>query len=75
MRWIKKNSPSANISILKVELLKAEIRINDLQHRIMELKKDNDILNKRIEQFCTQVELGINEDGLWDAIEILRGQR
>lgn len=75
MRWIKKNSPSANISILKVELLKAEIRINDLQHRIMELKKDNDILNKRIEQFCTQVELGINQDDLWDAIEILRGQR
>lgn len=75
MRWFKKNSPSAAVSILRVELTKAEMRIDYLEHMLSHFRIQNDGLKNDIQRFVDEVELGMSQDDLWDAIEILRGQR
>lgn len=85
MGWFRKSPSSAAVSVLRVELAKAQMRIDELKYRVMELKGENDILNGRILRFCDEVELVPQEDGgycfvmhscdVWDALEILRGQR
>ena len=85
MGWFRKNPPPADVSMLRVELMKAQMIINELQYQVMELKEDNDILKGRILRFCDEVKLIPQEDGgycfvmhscdVWDALEILRGQR
>ena len=74
MGWFRK-SPSAAVSVLRVELAKAEMRIDYLEHMLSHFRIQNDALKNDIQTFVDQVELGMNEDDLWDAIEILRGQR
>lgn len=73
MRWFKKNPPTADVSMLRVELMKAQMTINDLQCQIIELKEDNSILKGRIVRFLDGVQ--VSSDDMWDALEILRGQR
>lgn len=74
MKLFRRN-PSAAVSVLRVELAKAEMRIDYLEHMLSHFRIQNDALKNDIQTFVDQVELGINEDDLWDAIEILRGQR
>ena len=85
MGWFRKSPPLADVSMLRVELMKAQMIINELQYQVMELKEENDILKGRILRFCDEVKLVPQEDGgycfvmhscdVWDALEILRGQR
>lgn len=75
MRWLRKTPPTADVSMLKIELTKAQMLIHELDFALMRSRKNTIDLNDRITQFVDTVELGINEDDLWDAIEILRGQR
>lgn len=74
MFW-KKNSPTADVSILRVELAKAQMRIADLEYTLMSVKSDADIYRGRILRFLDEVDIGSSQDDLWDAIEILRGNR
>lgn len=74
MGWFTKTPPAA-VSILRVELAKAEMHIDYLEHMLSHFRIQNDALKNDIQRFVDQVELGINEDDLWDAIEILRGYR
>ena len=75
MKLFRKNPPAAAVSVLRVELAKAEMHIDYLEHMLSHFRIQNDALKNDIQRFVDQVELGINEDDLWDAIEILRGQR
>lgn len=72
MKLFKKQPPTADVSILRVELMKAQMRINELQYLVDELKEDNDILKNRIIRFLDEVQ--VMSDDLWDALEFLRGQ-
>lgn len=71
MKIFKKQPPTADVSFLRVELMKAQMRINELQYLVDELKEDNDILKNRIIRFLDEVQ--VMSDDLWDALEILRG--
>ena len=75
MKLFRKNPPSAAVSVLRVELAKAEMHIDYLQHMLSHFRIQNDALKNDINTFVDQVELGMSEDDLWDYIEILRGQR
>lgn len=75
MRWLRKSSPSAAVSVLRVELNKAEMHIDYLEHMLSHFRIQNDGLKNDIQRFVDEVELGMSQDDLWDAIEILRGQR
>lgn len=75
MGWFRKSPPSAAVSVLRVELSKAEMRIDYLEHMLSHFRMQNDGLKNDIKRFVDQVELGMSQDDLWDAIEILRGQR
>ena len=84
MKLFRKN-PSAAVSILRVELAKAEMHIDYLEHMLSHFRTENDALKKSIDRFIDEVKLVPQEDGgycfvmhscdVWDALEILRGQR
>ena len=76
MGWFRKNPPPpADVSMLRVELMKSQMIINELQYQVMELKEENDILKGRIQWYLDAVELNSSADAMWTALEILRGQR
>lgn len=75
MMKLFKRPPKADVSMLRVELAKAQMTIHELDFALMRLRKHNIDLNERITQFIDAVELDSNEDDLWDLLEILRGQR
>ena len=75
MMKLFKKPPKTDVSMLRVELAKAQMTIHELDFALMRLRKHNIDLNERITQFIDAVELDSNEDDLWDLLEILRGQR
>lgn len=74
MGWFRK-TPAADVSMLRVELMKAEMKVIELRNLWLEAKEENDILKGRIQWYLDVAEINASADAMWDALEILRGQR
>lgn len=75
MGWFRVSDPTADVSMLRVELMKAQMRIDELQYALMEMKEENDVLKGRIQWYLDVAEINASADAMWNALEILRGQR